>query len=187
MPKYLSYLRTGSGSDEIEVQTEGPSAEISIRRHWMGSGLKRYKLACRQRALSASFGLFVVERIEAAFDEDGPFQTTTLDEEEILLPLVIEYVTVSASPVYVHDQSDLVMMRPLGYATWNDSFELVLMVHDFDGRTEKEPLADICDAIDKKKFAAWSEEMAARQAAREAADNESSLANWERILGGKTG
>lgn len=105
----------------------------------------------------------------------------------MLLPLVIEYVTVLPSPVYAHDQSQLAMMRPLGYATWNDSFELVLMVHDFEGRAAKQPLAEICDALDKKKFAAWSDEAAAKQASREAADAEISLENWSRILGGKTG
>ena len=154
MPKYLSYLRTGSGSDEIEVRIEAPTAEISIRRHWMGSGLKRFKLTCRQHAISACFGLFVVERVDASVAEDSPYEFLTLDEDEMKLPLVIEYMTVAESPVYVHDQSELVMMRPLGYATWNDSFELVLMVHDFEGRATKPPLAEICDAIDKKKFAA---------------------------------
>jgi hypothetical protein len=49
-------------------------------------------------------------------------------------------------------------MRPLGYATWNDEFDLVLMVHDIEGRTEQEPVAEICYAIDKKKLVAWSEE-----------------------------
>jgi hypothetical protein len=186
MLKYLSYLHTGSGSDHVEIQIDEEAVEIRIRRRWMGSGLKRYKLTCRQHTLSASFGLFVVERVEAAIGEGGPFETITLTEEEILLPLVIEYVTVSSSPVFVHEQSQLVVMRPLGYATWNDSFEMVLMVHDFEGRAETQPIAEICDAIDKKKFVAWTEEAEARQAARESEDAQISLANWNSILGGNT-
>lgn len=175
MLRYLNYLRTGSGSDEIALQIEDAAAEINIRRNWMGSGLQRYKLACRQQTLSTSFGLFVVERVEAAKGEDGPWEVVELDEEDALLPLVIEYVTVSTSPVYVHDHCQLAMIRPLGYASWNESFELVLMVHEFEDRATKWPLVDICDAIDKKKFVAWSEEMAAKRAAQEAADAETSL------------
>jgi hypothetical protein len=185
MPNYLSFLRTGSGSDEIEIHLDGQAVEITIQRHWMGSDLKRYKLTCRQHTLSTSFGLFVVESVEGATGKDGAFEVITPDEEEMLLPLVIEYVMVSSSPVYVHDRSQLTMMRPLGYATWNDTFDLVLMVHDFEGRTEKQPMAEICYAIDKKKFAAWSEAAQARQAARESEDAQASLANWNAILGGK--
>jgi hypothetical protein len=124
----------------------------------------------------------VVERVEAATKDDGPFEVVTLDEEDMLLPLILEYVTVPQSPVYVHEASQLAMMRPLGYATWNDDFELVLMVHDFEGRAQKPPLTDLCDVLDKKKFAAWTKEAEERQAAREYADAERSLQLWKSIL-----
>lgn len=160
MAKFANYLRTNSGSDEIDIQIDDPRVEINIRRRWMGAGVKRYKLECRCHPLSDAFGLFIVERILLATGDESPFETLTIDEEEVLLPLVIEYVTVSTSPVYVHDASQFVVMQELGYATWNDSFQLVLMVHDFDGKVTAEPLSDICDAIDKKKFAAGADEIA---------------------------
>src|SRR5262249_30531328 len=152
----------------IEVQIEDDAVEISIRRHWMGSDTTRYKLKCRRYALSTAFGLFVLEHVEAAIGANASFSAVTLDEEEMLLPLVIEYVTVPSSPVYVHEQSQLVAMRPLGYATWNDSFELVLMIHDFEGRASQKLIADICDVLDKRKFAEWSAQAEKAQAAREA-------------------
>lgn len=185
MPKYLSYLQTGSGSDHIEIQIEGDIVEINVRRHWMGSGLTRYKLTCRRHALSGSFGLFTVESVEAAVGADASFSAVTVDEEQMLLPWVIEYVTVPSSPVYVHEQSQLVAMRPLGYATWHDSFELVLMVHDFEGRASQQPIADICDTLDKKKFTEWSAQAEKDHAERAAKDAETSLANCNAILGGK--
>jgi hypothetical protein len=183
--KYINYIQTGSGSDSIEVEIDRDAVEISIRRHWMGSGLKRYRLTCRRHELSTSFGLFVVERVESAFGKDTPFEVVTLDEAEMLLPLVIEYVIVPQSPVFVHDASAIAGMRPMGYATWNDEFDLVLMVHDIEGRTEQEPVADICYTIDKKKLVAWSEAAQARQSARAEADGERSLANWRSVLGGR--
>src|SRR5207244_3568111 len=98
---------------------------------------------------------------EAGTRDGKPLEVVALDAEEMLLPLILEYVSVPQSPVYVHEASQLAMMRPLGYATWNDHFELLLMVHDFEGRAQKPPLLEICDAIDKKKFAAWTEEAGA--------------------------
>jgi hypothetical protein len=60
------------------------------------------------------------------------------------------------------------------------------MIHDFEGRATKQPLAENCDSIDKKKFAAWTEETAEKQKSQETADAETSLRNWNLILGGKT-
>jgi hypothetical protein len=182
MRRYLHYLQTGSGSNRVDVQFGDEVVEVAIRMHWMGSGLKRYKLTCRHHRLSDSFGLFAVERVEAATEDDAPLEVIALNEEEMLLPLIIEYVTVPQGPVYVHEQSQLIMMRPLGYATWNDSFELVLMVYDFEGRAQEPPLSEICDVLDKKKFALWSEAMEAEQAARKRADFEKSAQMWKSIL-----
>jgi hypothetical protein len=186
MQRYLHYLRTGSGSDCVEIQLDDDVAVIAIRRHWMGMGLKRYRLACRHGALSDCYGRLTVERAEAAAGEDEPFEVIAFDDEEgILLPLVIEYLTVPRSPVHVPEHSQLTMMRPLGYATWNDSFELALMVYDFEGRAQGPTLSDICDALDKKKFALWSEEMEAERAARDRADSEASRDLWGSILRGQ--
>jgi hypothetical protein len=153
MSDYLNFLRTGSGSDEIRICLNGDASQILIRRKWMGSEPKQYKLACRQHELSTDFGLLTVDRIEAAMGDSGPFELVALNEEEVLLPLVVEYAKVLPSPVYVHEESQLAAMAPLGYASWNESFDLILMVHDFDWRAESEPLTDICSALDKRKFA----------------------------------
>lgn len=187
MPKYMHYLRTGSGTTEVQLRLEPDSAELDILSHWMLTGLQRFKLSCRRVKHSDVFGALLVEQIEIATQEDGPFQALTLNEEELLLPLVIEYLTVPQCPVLVHDASQLIMMRQLGYATWNDFFDLVLMVHDFEWRAEKSPLLDICSAIDKKKFAEWTEEAQAKQAARERDDHEMSLWRWSAVWTGKTG
>ncbi len=183
MQRYLHYLQTGSGSDRVEIQLDGEVAVIGINQCWMEMGPKQYRLTCGHRPRSEHYGLFVVERVEAAAGEDGALAGIELDEEAgMVLPLVIEYVTVPRSPVYVHGHSQLSTMRPLGSATWNDAFDLALMVHDFDGRAQEPPLTDICDALDKKKFALWTEAMEAEQAERERSDAEASLNLWRSIL-----
>jgi hypothetical protein len=183
--RYKGFLRTGSGSDEVEVLFGDEVSEITIRRHWMGTGLKRYKLTCRDQPLSSNYGVVVVERIESAAGADSHFEVAEVEEiegDELLLPLVIEYVTVPRSLVFIHGQSQLTMMRPLGYATGNDHFQLVLMIYDHEGRPQKSPLTDICDALDKKKLALWSDEAEAAQSAQECAESEAARQQWTSIL-----
>jgi hypothetical protein len=156
MERFLYHFWTGCGSNRVELTIDGGSASLSVRTNWMGDGLKRYKLRCAHRALSPAFGVLVTEAIEVAVGTDAPFAPVTIDPEEFLLPLVIEYVRVPTSPVYVHDESQSVAAAPLGYAGWNETFEVALLVHDFEGRAESAPLAEICNTIDKVKLAAWT-------------------------------
>ena len=152
MTRYRHFLRTGSGSNSIDLTLDGAAGHVSIATRWMGEGLKQYKLACEHRSISDSFGLLVVQKIEAAIGEGASFEAIALDPEEVLLPLVIEYLRVPKAPVYVHEESQLAMMGPGGYASWNEHFELVLLVHDFEWRAESSPLKEICAVLDKRKL-----------------------------------
>jgi hypothetical protein len=156
MERFLYHFWTGCGSNRVVLTLAGDSANLRIRTNWMGEGLKRYNLRCGHRVLSPAFGVLVVEAIEAAVGNDAPFTPVTIDPEEFLLPLVIEYVRVPTSPVYVHEESQNVVAAPLGYAGWNETFEVALMVHDFEGRAQASPLAETCNTIDKVKLGAWA-------------------------------
>jgi len=152
MARYRHFLKTGSGSNSIDLACDETAAELNITTRWMGDGEKRYRLECEHRGLSDSFGLLIVQRLEAAIGEGVSLQPVALDPEEILLPLVIEYLRVPKTPVYVHEESQFVMMQPAGYAEWNEHFELVLLVHDYEWRAQSSPLIDICEALDKRKL-----------------------------------
>lgn len=156
MERFRHELWTGSGSDLVVLTLDGATADLNVQTCWMGPGLKRYRLRCGHRALSQSFGVLAVERVEASDGLGVPFAPVSVESEECLCPFVIEYVRVPASPAYVHEGSQLVDMAPLGYAGWNATFEVVLLVNDREGRPEPGPLAEVCNVIDKVKLAAWA-------------------------------
>ena len=71
-----------------------------------------------------------------------------LDEEEMPLPLVIEYLRIAPSPVFIHGATSLALTGSV-----TPEFSLMLAVYDFDGRPEKGALREIYDHLDKKKLA----------------------------------
>jgi hypothetical protein len=152
MRRYRHFLRTGSGSNSIDLALDDTAGQLRITTLWMGEGQKQYKLGCELRSISDCFGLLVIQTIDAAIGEGASFESVALDPEEVLLPLVIEDLRVPKTPVYVHEESQLVMMPPAGYASWNEHFELVLLVHDFEWRAESSPLKEICGVLDKRKL-----------------------------------
>jgi hypothetical protein len=71
-----------------------------------------------------------------------------LDEEQMPLPLVVEYLRVPPSPVFVHGATSLAFTGSV-----TPEFSLMLAVYDYDGRPEDGVLREIYDHLDKKKLA----------------------------------
>src|SRR5262249_2555000 len=94
-------LRTGAEVETIDLWLDGGRGRIEVSYAAMGIPARGYRLVCAHRVLSPDFGVLEVERAEARRGKSG-FEPVELDGEETLLPLVVEYLRVAPSPVFVH-------------------------------------------------------------------------------------
>jgi hypothetical protein len=140
-------LHTGSEVEFIDLWLDGPRGRIEVAYAAMGVPGRGYRLSCAHQPLSPGFGLLEVEQAESRIAE-GEFAVIELDEEQILLPLVVEYLRVPPSPVFVHGASSLAFTGSI-----TAEFSLMLAVYDLDGRPETGSLREIYDHLDKKKLA----------------------------------
>jgi hypothetical protein len=162
--EHLRYeSHTGSEVEVIDLWLDGPRGRIEVAYAAMGTPGRGYRLTCAHQPLSPGFGVLEVERAEARAAE-GEFASVELDEEQMPLPVVVEYLRVLPSPVFVHGASSLAFKGSV-----TPEFTLMLAVYDYDGRPEDGALREIYDHLDKKKLAVVAGEQqagASRQAER---------------------
>src|SRR5262245_8705341 len=113
----------------------------------MGIPGRGYRLTCAHQPLSPGFGILEVEQAEVR-GEDSDFAPVELDAEQMPLSLVVEYLRVPPSPVFVHGATSLALTGSV-----TPEFSLMLAVYDYDGRPEDGALREIYDHLDKKKLA----------------------------------
>lgn len=148
MEHFRYELHTGSEVEVVDLWLDGSRGRIEVAYAAMGVRGRGYRLSCAHQRLSAGFGTLEVEHAEAR-TEDADFAPVELDEEQMPLPLVVEYVRVPPSPVFVHGASSLAFKGSV-----TAEFSLMLAVYDHDGRPEHGALREIYDHLDKKKLAA---------------------------------
>jgi hypothetical protein len=100
----------------------------------MGSDERHYRLHGRNEQLSDGYGrIFIhqvtVQQVTRFSPSTKPPERRTEEVDPFALGagLMYEYLKVARSPVLYHPDEDLTLMQPLGYARWNESFDLVLM------------------------------------------------------------
>jgi hypothetical protein len=147
MEQYRYELHTGCEVEIIDLRLDGRRGWLDVSYAGMGIPARGYRLTCRHRRLSPAFGILEVERTEVRRGQDG-FAPVELEEEEMPLPLVIEYLRIAPSPVFVHGATSLALTGSI-----TPEFSLMLAVYDYDGRPEKGVLREIYDHLDKKKLA----------------------------------
>jgi hypothetical protein len=145
--RYRYELHTGCEAEVIDLWLDGSRGGIEVSYAGMGIPARAYRLTCAHRPLSPAFGILEVERAEVRRGQVD-FMPVELEEEEMPLPLVVEYLRVAPSPVFVHDASSLAFTGSI-----TPVFSLMLAVYDHDGRPEKGALREIYDHLDKKKLA----------------------------------
>jgi hypothetical protein len=145
-------LHTGCGAEVIDLWLDGSRGRIEVASAAMGEPGRGYRLSCAHQPLSPGFGILEVEQAEARAAE-ADFAPVELDEEQMLLPLIVEYLRVPPSPVFVHGASSLAFKGSI-----TPEFSLMLAVYDYDGRPEDGALREIYDHLDKKKLAAQEAE-----------------------------
>lgn len=108
---------------------------------------ERLELRCTHRARAGHHG--VLELTAVSVDGvDVPMPAG----DDALLPLVVEYLRVPSTSVYLHPQSPLADMGPLGYAEWTQRFDLLLLVVEDYAWPETEPWTHIRETLDKAKL-----------------------------------
>ena len=130
---YEYYLWTGGfGKTSVKLILHGDgSAEIMFVQH----SEHTYSLHGRYERWSEGYGWVRISHVEHTYKPVFPPETeaTTTDVhiEVFEVELIYEYVKLTATPFYHHPQDALTEMRDLGYAGWNESFDLLLMPTPF--------------------------------------------------------
>jgi hypothetical protein len=146
--RFDSFLATGSGSGSVELDLDDDTATVRLRSRWMGVDRpERFELRFVHRARAEHHGVL---ELTAASADGTPVPPPTGDEA--LLPLVVEYLRVPSTSVYLHPQSALADMGALGYAEWTRRFDLVLLVVEDYAWPEDEPWTHVREALDKAKL-----------------------------------
>lgn len=147
MEHFRYELHTGSEFEVIDLWLDGPRGKVEVAYAAMGVPCRGYRLTCAHKAFSPGFGILEVEHAETRAAE-GEFAPVELDEEQMPLPLVVEYLRIPPSPVFVHGATSLAFKGSI-----TREFSLMLAVYDYDGRPEAGALREIYDHLDKKKLA----------------------------------
>lgn len=153
---YEGFLWTGSGSERVTLELGVDRALIVIKFRWMGQDAvpSRCELRFMHRPGDDWHGQLELLDAATAVDEESELvPVPELSPDDAPLPLVVEYLRVEATPVHVHPESQLVVMRPWGYADWNDHFHLLLLVDDLEGWPEGSHWEHIRTRLDKAKLA----------------------------------
>lgn len=154
--RYEGFLRTGSGSQRVSLELDGATARIAVDVRWMGQDdvPARRELRFTHQPGSEWYGRLELTTLAIAAESGDALQPAPeLNPDEALLPLFIEYVRVPPTPVFVHPESALAEMQPLGYARWNEHFQLILLVDDAEGWPEGVLWEDLRGRLDKAKLA----------------------------------
>jgi hypothetical protein len=147
--KYVHWISTGSGSNNVALHFhEGDSAEILVNTNWMGAGKHDAIFVCQHLPQSPTYGVLQVKTIK---EDDIEIDFSALDT----IP-IYEYIKTPESKDYLHKDDALTLMRSQGYATWNETFDLVLMLNAFVDTAiasiEDEKLSTLFRRLDKLKF-----------------------------------
>jgi hypothetical protein len=146
--RFDSFLATGSGSGSVELDLDTDVATVRLRSRWMGvQRPERFELRFEHRTRAEHHGVLALTGATA----DGvavPMPTG----DEALLPLSVEYLRVPSTGVYLHPESPLADMAPLGYAEWTQRFDLLLLVVEDYAWPEAEPWVHFRETLDKAKL-----------------------------------
>jgi hypothetical protein len=129
-------LKTGAGRHNYEVVFyDGDAAEIVVDYVYMGIDRHRYHLYGTRRAISDSYGWIRIDRIEKAAPVPNSDSPQSLDISDFEGNILFEYYHISRTPFHQHPHDMLTMMQPMGYADWQEYFEVVLVLHPFAEET----------------------------------------------------
>lgn len=146
--EYFRYeMRSGCEIETIDLWVGGARGRIEVSYAAMGIPGRSYRLTCAHRLLSPAFGILEVEQAEVRI-AGSDFAQLELDGEQIPLPLVVEYLRIPPSPVFVHGATSLALTGSI-----TPEFSLMLAIYDYDGRPQHGALKEIYDHLDKKKLA----------------------------------
>jgi hypothetical protein len=130
--QYKHSQSTGSGSNHIELHlNDDATATIQLVSNWMGLGKHHYDYSGTHKIISPVHGWILIDSLKHQdVSNNQPvesFHVSLIERKEIIL----EYFKIASSP-YLEAPSELGAMKDAGYADWNESFELLLILQSFD-------------------------------------------------------
>jgi len=170
---YKHHLWTGSGWREVILAfTDDDTALVEYDGRSMGNNPLRYRLHWHHDKFSDTYGVLRLRSLERyeSLDSDATtavdLATIVLDADtpDELLPLYsdisFEYIRLPHGVVWIADDPGLEEMRAMGYARWNDTFDLITFFHFsaayLEGKLEGTDLGNLISGLDKTKFAVVS-------------------------------
>ncbi|HEX2909033.1 MAG TPA: hypothetical protein VHO69_19325 [Phototrophicaceae bacterium] len=172
MTIYKHHFWTGSGATKVILTILETTAEVEYYSHWMGSGLRRYKMQFNHQKLSAMHGILDLHLIEqyVSADSDSTTKIDLLDyihdqetsesSEEIrdaARQVTFEYLLLPESAMWIQEEGALNNMGAMGYAGWSNTFDLLLWINYAVGMYYQEfrkcDIGEVIQLMDKMKFA----------------------------------
>jgi hypothetical protein len=124
--EFDSHLATGCGGDDLQLRVDEPdTVTIVVRSRWMGQSPFAARLVCRRVAQDAAFGWLRVVSLIAIEGESERVLTLP----ELPFPPLLEYIVRAQTDFVIPPDADLAWMRDLGYAAWNEHWQLLVWVH----------------------------------------------------------
>jgi len=149
--KYTHSLSTGSGSTTIDLLlNDDATVVVQIASNWMGIGKHSYELSGTYKVISPAHGWLLIDAVKHKFTVNDQEQEEKLAVAIISKKaIIVEYFKISPSP-YLENPDDLGSMQQLGYANWNETFDLLLIVQNSDH--------GYLQAIYEEGYLVWSED-----------------------------
>ncbi|MBO0793540.1 MAG: hypothetical protein J2P36_21680 [Ktedonobacteraceae bacterium] len=163
--RYQHELWTGSGSTKASLQFQEPGdIECELHMRSMGADECHYHLTGRYERLSDTYGRIFIQQISvqcvdraSSGAQSSPPSEKKAEEVDLTTlgtDLIYEYIKVDRSPVFYHPDEDLTLMSPLGYAGWNEFFDLLLITDPFIVQTV-DTFNDAEEAPDERLQGHW--------------------------------
>ena len=123
-----SWLWTGSSRNRCEILIKlDESVEIATHHYGMGVKVHEYRLLGIHIPVTPAYGILRIREIwKLAPLEDPKQQRLALNIADFAGAIEFEYFRFETSPHYQHPSDALAMMSTLGYAGWNEDFEVFL-------------------------------------------------------------
>jgi hypothetical protein len=157
--KYKSYLWTGSGSYEIILSFfEDNITHLVYTSGWMGRDKQKYLFRCKNEALSQAHGVLRVQALEVE-NNSGDVTNFEFDEhvdegtdERPNKVIFFEYFKLPQREEYIIHDNVLAEMRAMGYAGWNEKFDMFLLSLFTLGLSEQSEIGGVVRSLDKTKL-----------------------------------
>ena len=157
---YVYRFWTGSGSNTAELTFfERDRAAIVFTSDWMGVRKEQSTFSCTVHPLTPTHGLVRVLTIEGQDQQKlyraVPFPAKGEESDLSVEPdteILYEYLILQAAEEHVQVDRVVLEISQMGYAGWNETFDLLLLLRILKNVSEEARAHKIATTLDKLEF-----------------------------------